>query len=150
MAFPNDLLEEAWHLANREPKRPKRASLRRTVSATYYAVFHLLTTETAKNWKRTAERPTLARMLDHGPMGKVCTTKRDELNEYFKTRPAASRQREVFQHLHVITNTFVLLLQHRHTADYDGATKWSRTDTLDKIQSVEAAFESWREIRESP
>jgi uncharacterized protein (UPF0332 family) len=148
MPFPNDLLEQARHLANREPKRPKQASLRRAVSAAYYALFHLLATETAKNWKRAAERPTLARMLDHGPMGKVCATKRDELNESFKTRLPAGREGEVAQHLHTITNTFVLMLQHRHTADYDGSTKWSRTDTLDKIQLVEAAFESWREIRE--
>ncbi len=89
-------------------------------------------------------------MLDHGQMGKVCTTKREELNEYFKRRPPASRERKVAQYLHTITNTFVLMLQHRHTADYDGATKWSRTDTLDKIQLVDAAFESWREIREEP
>ena len=54
MPFPNDLLEQARHLANREPKRPKQASLRRAVSAAYYALFHLLAAETAKNWKRAA------------------------------------------------------------------------------------------------
>jgi len=150
MPFPNDLLEQARHLTNREPKRPKQASLRRAVSAAYYALFHLLAMETAKNWKRVAERPTLARMLDHGQMGKVCASKRDELNEYFKGHPSAGRQREIAEHLHTITSTFVLMLQHRHTADYDGATKWSRTDTLEKIQLVEAAFKSWREIRSEP
>jgi uncharacterized protein (UPF0332 family) len=87
MAFPNDLLEQALHLANREPKRPKQASLRRAVSTAYYALFHLLSIETAKNWRRPAERPTVARMLEHMPMSKVCATKRNELNEYFKTRP---------------------------------------------------------------
>ncbi len=92
MPFPNDLLEQARHLANREPKRPKQASLRRAVSTAYYALFHLLSIETAKNWKRPAERSTVARMLDHSPMAKVCTTKRDELNTYFKTRPAAGRE----------------------------------------------------------
>lgn len=92
MPFPNDLLEQARHLANREPKRPKQASLRRAVSTAYYALFHLLSIETPKNWKRPAERSTVARMLDHSPMAKVCTTKRDELNTYFKTRPAAGRE----------------------------------------------------------
>jgi len=86
-------------------------------------------------------------MFDHTLMGKVCTTKRDELNEYFKNRPPASHQRDVFMHLRVITNTFVLMLQHRHTADYDSSTKWTRTDTPEKIESVEAAFQSWRAIR---
>jgi uncharacterized protein (UPF0332 family) len=147
MAFPNDLLEQARHLANREPKRPKQASLRRAVSTAYYAIFHLLSIETAKNWKRPAERSTVARMLNHDAMAKVCTIKRDDLNAHFKTRPPAGRDLDVLKHLHRIANTFVEMLQHRHTADYDSSTKWSRTDVLEKIESVEAAFKSWREIR---
>jgi uncharacterized protein (UPF0332 family) len=147
MPFADDLLEQARHLANREPKRPKQASLRRAVSTAYYALFHLLTSEAAKNWKRPAERTAVARIFDHGSMVKVCATKRDELNAYFKTRPAAGHALDVLKHLHVITNSFVLMLQHRHSADYDGATKWTRTDVLEKIESVEAAFEAWHEIR---
>jgi uncharacterized protein (UPF0332 family) len=73
MPFPNDLLEQARHLANREPKRAKQARLRRAVSTAYYAIFHLLSMETAKNWKRPAERFTVARMLGHTPIVKVCT-----------------------------------------------------------------------------
>jgi hypothetical protein len=127
MPFPNDLLEQARHLANREPKRPKQASLRRAVSTAYYAIFHPLSTETAKNWGRRAERPTVARMLDHTPMANVCRTKRDELAKYFTTRPPAGHGLNVLKHLHLIANTFVLMLQHRHTADYDSSVKWSRT-----------------------
>jgi hypothetical protein len=87
------------------------------------APFALLSIETAKNWKRPAERSTVARMLDHGPMGRVCTGKRDELNEYFKTNPASGNDLDVLRHLHVITNAFVEMLQHRHTADYNRAIK---------------------------
>jgi uncharacterized protein (UPF0332 family) len=147
MPFANDLLEQSRHLANREPKRPKQASLRRAVSTAYYALFHLLITETTRNWKRPAERFTLARMFEHTQMGKVCTTRRDELNAYFNAHPAAGHQRDVSKHLHVITDTFVQMLQHRHTADYDSSKKWGRTDTLAKIGSVEVAFESWATIR---
>jgi hypothetical protein len=145
--FPNDLLEQARHLANREPKRPKQASLRRAVSTAYYAIFHLLSIKTARNWKRSAERPTLARMLDHAPMAKVCTARLDELAKYFKTRPPASRKLDVLKHLYLIAETFALMLQHRHTADCDSSAKWSRTDVLEKIGSVEAAFQSWQRIR---
>jgi uncharacterized protein (UPF0332 family) len=148
MPFASDLLEQARHLANREPKRPKQASLRRAVSTAYYALFHLPISETTKNWKRAAERHTLARMFDHALMGRVCATKRDELNKYFNDHPQPDRERDVLQHLRLITNTFVLMLQHRQTADYDNSIKWTRTDTLEKVESVEAAFESWREIRE--
>ena len=85
MPFPNDLLEQARHLANREPKRPKQASLRRAVSTAYYAMFHLLSMETAKNWKRPAERFTVARMLDHAPMVKACSRKSEE---FYRTQYA--------------------------------------------------------------
>ena len=147
MAFPEDLLEQARHLAQREPKRPRQASLRRAVSTAYYALFHLLITETAKNWKRPKERHTLARMFEHTFMGKVCTTKRDQLNAHFNTNPPASPQLDLGKHLHTISDTFVQMLQHRHTADYDSSAKWTRTDTIEKIQSVEAAFQSWKTIR---
>src|SRR5712664_67396 len=100
MAFPDDLLEQAQHLAQREPKRPKQASLRRAVSTAYYALFHLLITETTKNWKRPAERFTLARMFEHTLMGKVCTTKRDSLNSHFSTNPPPSPQLEIYRHIH--------------------------------------------------
>jgi hypothetical protein len=38
MSFADDLLEQAYHLANRESKKPKQASLRRAVSTAYYAL----------------------------------------------------------------------------------------------------------------
>ncbi len=72
MAYPEDLLEQAMHLAQRERKRPKQASLRRAISTAYYALFHLLISETVKNWKRPEERFTLARMFEHAAMEKAC------------------------------------------------------------------------------
>src|SRR5579864_1023981 len=150
MPYPNDLLEQARHLANREPKRPRQASLRRAVSTAYYALFHLFGIELAKNWKRVAERSTLARMLEHGLMARVCKTKRDDLNKYFTTRPPASRELTVRRHIHAITNSFVQMHQHREIADYDTSRKWGRTDVLEKIESVQAAFDSWREISDEP
>jgi uncharacterized protein (UPF0332 family) len=148
MPFPNDLLEQAYHLGNREPKQPKQASLRRAVSTAYYALFHLLSSETAKNWRRPAERSTLARMFEHGSMAKVCTTKPDELTAYFKTRPAVGRELTVLRHIHLIASTFVRMRQYREIADYDSSVNWTRTDALEKIQSVDAAFESWSAIRD--
>src|SRR5579864_2250274 len=142
MAFPDDLLEQAQHLAQREPKRPKQASLRRAVSTAYYALFHLLITETTKNWKRPAERHTLARMFEHTLMGKVCTAKRDELNAYFNTHPPPSPILDVSRQLHIVAETFVQMLQHRHIADYDSSAKWTRTDAIEKSESVKAAFKT--------
>lgn len=149
MPYPNDLLEQARHLANREPKRPRQASLRRAVSTAYYALFHLLGMELAKNWKRVAERSTLARMLEHGTMANVCDTKSKKLTKHFSQRPAppVNHELRVLRHLNVIAETFVQMYQHRQIADYDNSRKWSRTDVLQKIDSVESAFRSWHEIR---
>ena len=49
MPFPEDLLEQAKHLASRERTKPKQASLRRAVSTAYYALFHLLISEAVLN-----------------------------------------------------------------------------------------------------
>ena len=68
MPFPDHLLEQAQHLANRERKRPRQASLRRAVSTAYYALFHLLVSEAILNWKRVDQRHLLARFFEHGKM----------------------------------------------------------------------------------
>src|SRR5260370_506909 len=68
MAFPDDLLKQALHLAKREPKRPRQASLRRAISTAYYALFHLLITEAVSNWRIAAQRPLLARNFEHNRM----------------------------------------------------------------------------------
>src|SRR5882724_5502829 len=121
MTFPEDLLEQARHLALREPRRPKQASLRRAVSTAYYALFHLLTSETVRNWKRSGERNTLARMFEHGLMSKSCERKRQELEDYFNSKPQASSQLRIAQHLHLIASTFNRMQQRRHEADYDSS-----------------------------
>ena len=149
MAYPNDLLEQARHLANREPKRPRQASLRRAVSTAYYALFHLLEIELAKNWKRAGDRSTLARMLEHGTMANVCATKSKTLIKHFSQTPPPPQNREltVLRHINVIAETFVQMYQQRQIADYNNAQKWGRTDVLQKIDTVEVAFQSWQAIR---
>lgn len=150
MAYPEDLLEQAHHLAKREPKRPRQASLRRAISSAYYALFHLVIAETVKNWKRPQERFTLARMFDHGAMGKACTKRRDDLRAQVKANlpPAPGRVGEMDRHLLNVTATFVDMLQHRQTADYDGAKAWSRIEVLERLAAVKEAFASWSTVRD--
>jgi uncharacterized protein (UPF0332 family) len=150
MAFHEDLLEQAQHLARRERQRPRQASLRRAVSTAYYALFHLLISETTKNWKRRAERNTLARMFEHAQMSRVCAGKRDQLNTFFNTHPPAGPEVEVSKHLQFVARTFVQMLQDRQTADYDNSTSWTRTDALAAVKLVKTAFESWRVIGKEP
>ena len=53
-------------------------------------------------------------------------------------------------HLHRVANTLSQAQQQRHTADYDSATQWTRTEALTLIAQVNAAFESWHAIRQEP
>jgi hypothetical protein len=72
MAFPDDLLEQAYDLANKEPINPKQASLRRAVSTAYYALFHLLIDEAVSKWAVERQRSILARTFEHGKMKGIC------------------------------------------------------------------------------
>ena len=47
MSLHDDLLEQAQQLAQLDARRPKQANLRRVVSSAYYALFHLLASETS-------------------------------------------------------------------------------------------------------
>jgi len=49
MPFADDLLKQAYHLASKERKNPKQASLRRAVSTAYHALVHLLIDEAVGN-----------------------------------------------------------------------------------------------------
>jgi uncharacterized protein (UPF0332 family) len=142
MPFAHDLLEQSRHLASREPKRPRQASLRRAVSTAYYALFHLLTTAAVANWKKVRQRAALARAFDHRRMKEACrnTTKKQFQNP----------NRTNVQHLKNIANAFILLQQERHSADYDNSKKWSRTEVLAHIDTASAAFNSWNVISHDP
>ncbi len=133
MAYPLDLLEQADHLARRDPKRPKQANLRRAVSATYYALFHLLIADAIKYWRTERQRDTLARAFEHGKMRSVCN-RCDSANADLKA----------------VAVPFVELQQWRHLADYDNSKVWTRLDVLTLIQDTRTAFQEWDRIRTQP
>jgi uncharacterized protein (UPF0332 family) len=148
MPFAHDLLEQALHLANREPRRPKQASLRRAISTGYYALFHLLIHEATKNWKKVPQRSLLARAFEHNRMRSACDKKRAELNEFIRSTPRPSATNlTIANHLYNVVSAFIEAQQQRHTADYDNSKQWTRTEVLSQLAIVKNAFESWRAIR---
>lgn len=125
----DDLLEIAEELARREPAgRPKQASLRRAISTAYYALFHALAHMCAnelvgktKPWDVFAP---IYRTLDHG-----------RAKDAFK-RIAGQHGARVA----AIGQTFILLQERRHTADYDPLPfPFGRAETLDLIEQVRQA-----------
>ncbi len=72
MSLHSELLKQARFLAQKEPKKPTQASLRRSVSASYYALFHLLVDEAPRlmlsGHGRRPLRDCLARAFQHSSM----------------------------------------------------------------------------------
>jgi uncharacterized protein (UPF0332 family) len=149
VALPEDLLEQAKHLARRDPKRPKQASLRRAISTAYYALFHLLVSETVRNWKHAGSRDELARMFEHTNMRTACVNKRNELKTQLKTvtKTAPLPNVTVLQRLHLVAETFVDMHAEREKADYDYSATWTRTEAVSMVTTVESAFKAWQAIR---
>src|ERR1039457_3888179 len=103
MAFHDDLLQLALDLIHREPAAVNQASLRRAVSTSYYALFHLLISETVANWSRASSRDTLGRMFDHALMRKVSSRIADSKRFPFKREDPV-----VVQNLRAVATAFVL------------------------------------------
>ena len=150
MPYPDQLLEQAKHLASREKRRPRQASLRRAVSTAYYALFHLLIHEATLNWKRVDQRSLLARFFEHGKMKSASEKQKGESSAYLKKHPAPSPQVDCANHLKRVADTFFQAQQQRHTADYDNSKTWTRTDVMALIDLVDSAFQSWHQIRNEP
>ena len=72
-----DLLDQAVSLAKLDAKKPKQANLRRAVSSTYYALFHLLVDEACRiqigaRHNQAPFRQVLGRAFIHGVMKDAC------------------------------------------------------------------------------
>jgi hypothetical protein len=140
MAFAEDLLEQAFLLLNKESKNPKQASLRRSVSTAYYALFHLLIQEASTNWSRGDTREYLARAFEHRTMKDA--SKRAENATY-----DSSVSPQVAAKLRSVARAFRELQWQRHLADYSNATKWDRIRASSKVNQAKTAFGHWKSIR---
>jgi hypothetical protein len=157
MSLPDDLLEQARHLAARERRKPKQASLRRALSATYYALFHLLTDEAASliapGQSLAQLRPRIQRAFIHREMEQSSRafsfaggapkvpTEIAEMARTFSTPPAD---------LVLVAEAFVDLQEARHEADYNASAKFTRQDVITTINTARDAFQAWRRIRSHP
>jgi len=132
MGYHHDLIEHAidlWQL--NVPDKPRQADLRRAVSAAYYSLFHLLTTEAALNWRHERQRHDFARMFDHGRM-----------------RSASESRKTLEEPIGVVAKSFLKLQEARHKADYDNSKVWSRTEVWEMIAVAQDAMAFWSDIRE--
>jgi len=161
MTLPHDLLEQAYHLAKRETRKPKQASLRRAVSTAYYALFHLLVADGAKRLSPPVPAGLnllIQRSFNHGEMRNVCRNFFDGHNAVKNGKtpgqpPPATRKLislPLDPRLLNVVKAFIELYDARNEADYDLATHWSRLDALDHVRQSRQAFADWQAVRNSP
>lgn len=148
MSLHKDLLGQARHLVRREPRRPKQASLRRAVSAAYYALFHLLIDASSRLVVRGADRAGLriavSRAFNHAEMKTAAKsfqggTLPSTLRGVVVGAPPSALQR--------LCATFIDLQQARHEADYDLARVFTRNDAQDLVSRAEQAFGDWETVK---
>jgi hypothetical protein len=140
MAYHDELITHAEFLATL-PDPPRQADMRRAVSAAYYALFHLLTSEAAGNWKNIDQQARFARMFDHSKM-KTASSKISK--QQAPTDPALT---PIFDNLKLVADNFVNLQQQRHSADYDNSKIWSLTQVFEAIIQAQDAMQAWMIIR---
>jgi uncharacterized protein (UPF0332 family) len=148
MSLHDDLLVQAQQLAQLDARRPRQANLRRAVSSAYYALFHLLTSETSALY---AAEPGLAarinRTLGHVDMKKASTMIGNDKLPRALQPPGGGYTTP--GDLKTVANAFVDLQQARHQADYDLSQTFRRREVLAYIQSARQAFEAWGRIRKT-
>lgn len=140
MAYQDDLLAQSLGLVHAVPKT--QASLRRSVSTAYYAIFHLLIAEATSNWNNAALRSSLGRAFDHGPMKQAS----DRVSNP-RTSPYPGEDAQVVATLRNVALTFSQLQEGRHFADYNLTRDLEAIDALAQVKSAEKVFQVWPSIR---
>jgi uncharacterized protein (UPF0332 family) len=140
MAYHDDLLAHALELVHISP--PSQLTLRRAVSAAYYAVFHLLIFEATSNWGHTALRTSLARAFEHGTMKTASNRILDT-----KKFPFPGEDQTVVERLRFVAQTFSQLQEDRHFADYNLTEELDPAEALAQVKAAETIFSTWPSIR---
>jgi uncharacterized protein (UPF0332 family) len=148
-----DLLDQAVRLATLDAKKPKQANLRRAVSSTYYAMFHLLVDEACRvligaQHNQAPFRQVLGRAFAHRVMKEACksfgggTLKKGVA----KGLPAGfAFPGEIRQ----LAQTFVNLQDNRHLADYDLTERFKRSEVLALITEVRKHIGNFKNLTSS-
>jgi hypothetical protein len=149
-SLPEHLLEQAWHLAERERTRPRQASLRRAVSTAYYALFHFLIREAAKQIGPNLSEDSYNRVyrwFDHGAMYRVARLFSQQVVRIQNSKDILIHNND--HGIMFIAESFAELQELRHLADYDPGPVFTRADVKAMLSRVSTAFDLWPICRNS-
>lgn len=151
MSLHTDLLKQAHHLAIKEPRRPAQASLRRSISAAYYALFHRLVDDATctliSRSNRDLLRQSISRAFHHSDMRSLSESLARgnpprKLLDAFSPLP-------IHPTLQSIAQAFWDLQEARHQADYNTYRSFSRGEALYHYRLAKHAIDDWAQVRKS-
>ena len=146
MSLHQQLLDQARFLLRRETRRPLQASLRRAVSAGYYAVFHfLIDRATCQIFGSTPNRRKLrdiiSRAFDHAAMRDASRSfAGGQLPDWLRWKTPIPAD------LKLIAKNFNELQEQRHRADYDRADSFVRAEVVQLVARSEEVLQIWPTI----
>ncbi len=148
MSLHVDLLKLASLLVNREPKKPKQASLRRAVSTAYCGKFHMLIDSASKHFigvgnGKATHRNVLKRAFQHGTMKQASKA-------FFSGSPPTvihPKLRSVtLDDLKYVAEAFVDLMDARHDADYNLGRRFVKSDANKLVERAHEARRRWENV----
>jgi hypothetical protein len=145
-----ELMLIAGELAVKDRQRPRQACLRRSVSTSYYALFHLLIDEATRmmfcaSHAVRGQRQAIARGFDHASMGDVCRS----FSGGNLPRPLARAigSAGIAGDLRLVAQAFLDLQEQRHEADYDLRRSFRKSDAINALGQLLSAFGAWDRVR---
>lgn len=161
MPFPEDLIQQARDLVESDRGRPRQASLRRAVSASYYALFHCLADGIVSDM--------LENRFHDGPIGLAVRRHLEHKHAYASSKaflslassgPTGLQRVRAQQHgtptpsppeeLLRFCRTFVDLQEERHRADYNLADGFLKQEAVGLIEESEQAVIAYRALPRGP
>jgi hypothetical protein len=143
---PNDLVAVADGLA----QMTTEAAWRRSVSTAYYAVFHLLCSESVRAMGVTdpVAAAAMQRAFDHKTMVDAC---KPFANAAFKSEGKTPKSFKgvalnVSTELEAVAEAFGTLQALRHIADYDLRAPVHQSDAQDAVQLAQQLFVEWSKV----
>jgi hypothetical protein len=144
--LPEELLEQAKFLLTLPPNQ---ANLRRAVSTAYYSLFHLLIRATALKWTEPAHQARIARIFEHERMKRVSGATIKSMAAEKGVGDSSSIEVISRMELLSVAQSFVILQQARHDADYNLEKPLDARDAIAQVDEANSAFVSWERTRQS-
>jgi hypothetical protein len=145
MTIHDELLVHAEDLARSDSNRPRQVNLRRSISAAYYALFHLLVWEASSLYVRgEAIAARLNRSYQHSEIKNA--SKSVSQGRFPKSLGAICPANSPPPDLKIVADAFVYFQEARHQADYDLSRALRRREAVDAVRQAQNAFEAWKRI----